>query len=311
VAKASAVALLSWGKLALAGEPAQLELAWVAPPECPSAASVREEALRLASTDDRPLPRIHARVTIEHAPDTGYLLTLTTAMAEPGTHQTVRADTCAGAARAAAVTLALILNPVASRVEIEPRSSNRAVPQPKDTERSREQSIPVRWAALGLVGVQYGLLPKVGPTLGAELGGKYGPASAWLGVAYGPSQRAMLEARPALGGELSLVQVFGHGCWALVDGRLALNLCAGLDFSRVAGRGLGVTDEKNGAISWLSAFGGPALELPIPDIFLLRLETFASAPLHRPRALLEEEGDVYRPGRVSARIHAGVGAALP
>jgi hypothetical protein len=48
-------------------EGAPLELGWVSPSECPAGTAIKEEALRLASADGRPLPRVRARVTIERA----------------------------------------------------------------------------------------------------------------------------------------------------------------------------------------------------------------------------------------------------
>jgi len=62
------VALLAVTVRGFAGNEAPpLDLAWQSPPECPTGTEISEDALRLASADGRPLPRVQAKVTIERA----------------------------------------------------------------------------------------------------------------------------------------------------------------------------------------------------------------------------------------------------
>jgi len=63
-----AVALLAVTERGFAeNEASPLDLAWQSPPECPTGTEITEDALRLASADGRPLPRVQAKVTIERA----------------------------------------------------------------------------------------------------------------------------------------------------------------------------------------------------------------------------------------------------
>jgi hypothetical protein len=289
-----------------ANEAAALELSWLSPPECPTGKVIRDEAVRLASADGRPLPSVRAKVTVQRD-ESDYVLTLTTGAAGPNSIQTFRAGTCRAVAQAAAVTLALLLNPAgASHSSAGPEQA----PQSRRAS-AREPSRPIRAAAIGLVGAQFGLLPKIGPTFGAELGIYYGPASVWLGGAYGPLQRTMLEGQPNVGGELALGQAMLYGCWALTARSPRLNLCAGLDFSRVSGHGVGVTDQRVGTIYWLSALGGAAAEVAVHPNIVLRAGAFAATPFSHPAAFVADAGDVHRPATVTANLHAGLGGVWP
>jgi len=90
-----AVALLAVTAQGFAeNEAPPLDLAWQSPAECPTGKEITEDALRLASADGRPLPRVQAKVTIERAGDSEYLLTLSTPSAASGSSQRFRAGTC-------------------------------------------------------------------------------------------------------------------------------------------------------------------------------------------------------------------------
>lgn len=297
------MAALTWAELGFAGNVAPpLELAWASPAECPSGKAVADDALRLASADGKPLPSVRAKVSIQRTQGSDYVLTLTTETAGSGSIQRFRAGSCKAVAQAAAVTLALLLNPAGAPESVAPS----AMSSP-----GRRKSLPLHVAAVGFVGAQVGHLPQVGPTFGGELGLQLGRASAWLGGVYGPPQRAMLKGEPNLGGELSLVQATLSGCGAVVAPNPRLNLCAGMDFSRVSGRGVGVVDEKVGAISWFSATAGVVTELAVHRNIALRFGAFAGAPLSHPAAFVEGAGDVHRPGAAIAKLQVGVATVWP
>jgi hypothetical protein len=308
LAALAAFAAFTWATLGFAAEErAPLELAWLSPEECPSGKTVADDALRLASADGKPLPNVRAKVRIERTEGSSYVLTLTTETGGSGSVQSFRAANCSAVAQAAAVTLALLLNPSGASHPAPPTKRPLAVPP----EPASRQSLPLRSAAFGLVGAQFGLLPKVGPTFGAELGLELGRASAWLGGAYGPPQRALLKGQKNVGGELSLVHAMFYGCGAIAASSPSLNLCAGLDFSRVSGRGVGVADERVGAIYWFSVLGGAVTDLALHRNIALRIGAFAAAPLDHPAAFVEGAGDVQRPAAVIANLHAGVGVVWP
>jgi hypothetical protein len=298
------MAAFTWAGTGLAGEEASpLELAWVSPQECPSGKTVADDALRLASADGKALPNVRAKVSIERVEGSSYVLTLTTETGGSGSVQTFRAANCSAVAQAAAVTLALLLNPTGASHSAP--KTNGVRPEP-----ASRRSLPLRAAAFGLVGAQFGLLPKMGPTFGGELGLGLGRASAWLGAAYGPPQRTLLKGQN-IGGELSLFHAMLHGCGAIAMSSPSLNLCAGLDFSRVSGRGVGVADEKVGAIYWFSVLGGAVTDLALHRNVALRIGAFAGLPLDHPAAFVEGAGDVQRPAAVLANLHAGLGVVWP
>jgi hypothetical protein len=300
------VALLACARPGFAGnEPGGLDLSWQSPPECPTGGEIRAEALRLASAESKLLPSVRAKVTIEKEGESSYVLTLTTGAAGPSAIQTFRAGTCRAVAQAAAVTLALILNPTDPLVASDSAGSG-------SRQAATRASDPIRAALVGLAGLQLGSLPKIGPIFGAELGLNDGPASVWLGGAYGPSQRAMVDGQPnGVGGELALGRGMLYGCWALRGHRPSLNLCTGLDFSRISGRGVGVTDGRAGAVYWFSALGGGTTEVALLGNIVLRLGAFVATPFSHPAAFVENAGTVHRPATVTASLHAGAGVVWP
>jgi hypothetical protein len=300
---------LVWTEAALANhDDLPLELAWESPPECPTGQAVREEALRLASTDGRRLPRVEAEVVVERADDSSYVLTLTTGDSDSGSSQTFRAGTCRAVAKAAAVTLALLLNPASSEAKPEELPRRNGSPH-------GENAVPIRWGLVGQVGAQIGFLPEMGLTVGAETGLELGAFSAWLGGVYGFPQRTMLEADPDVGGKLALASGFAYGCWALVAAAPRLSLCAGLDLSRVAGRGVGVAEEKVDSVYWFSALGGAQADIAVHSNAVVRIGAFAAPALGRPVIFVEDypndAGELFRPSRVSGKLYAGIGALLP
>jgi hypothetical protein len=74
---------------------------------------------------------------------------------------------------------------------------------------------------------------------------------------------------------------------------------------------VGIEEQRSEAISWFSALGGVAADLPVHANLFVRLGAFAAAPFTRPKAFVESAGDVHRPERVNARVHAALGAVLP
>jgi hypothetical protein len=217
--------------------------------------------------------------------------------------QTFRAGTCRAVAQAAAVTLALLLSPADPLAAETDPDLRRAARKPTD---------PIRAALVGLAGLQSGLLPKIGPTLGAELGLSRGAASVWLGGSYGPPQRVLAAGQAnGEGGELALGRGTLYGCWAFRMPNPRLNACAGLDFSLVYGRGVGVADERSGRIYWFSGVGGATAEVAAHEYVLVRLGAFVAAPFTHPAAFVEDAGNVHEPATVTASLHAGVGVVWP
>jgi hypothetical protein len=308
-----------------------LELDWTAPPECPTGPVVREDVLRMARVDERPLPSVRASVTVRKPNASDYILILTIGSSPPGAARTFHASTCRTVADAAAVTLALVLNPNArqeraSQVSASagpgrgPASSVRDVAPAEPRRRTRgadHASWLLRWGFAGLVGAQYGLLPELGPLFGGEVGAIFGPLSWWAGAFYGPQQETTVDARSGAGGQLALLGGAAYGCWAPWRDASRLGLCAGAEISQAYGRGIGDIDWQEGRMRWVSALSGPQLDLWLGGQFAVRLGGFLALPLARPSAVLEniamakQRAVVHQPARVGGRVYAGLAGHLP
>lgn len=119
---------LSWfvGLLCLGAAPAhaQLAIAWDAPDECPDAGVVRAEVLRLLGGELPEQLDLDAH-GVAHAAEGGWRLTLRTSMAGAEGERVIEGDACDDLGSAAALVLALMIDPSAvATLEPEPRTES-------------------------------------------------------------------------------------------------------------------------------------------------------------------------------------------
>jgi hypothetical protein len=86
--------------------------------------------------------------------------------------------------------------------------------------------------------------------------------------------------------------------------------CLGAEVTRLAGRGTGVYDPKDGAIWWASASGGLTAAWRVGGAVSLRLAALALVPLARPEVFLDDVGRVHRPAALGAHVRLGVDLAF-
>jgi len=287
-----AMAALSTGA-AEPGSPApSLQLEWEAPPPCPGQAEVVAEVARLVGRRPRvPADRLLVvRARASAAPDGSWQLQMILATRDGIRERTLKSRSCAEVADAAALIMAMAIDPAAAL------AARPQPPEPGPAPEARSWFAVVRGGAAADAGMLPGLGPGVIFGAGAALGGFSIEAQA----AYWPPRRADLPGRPGVGGELRAWSGGLQASWwrrARVEG----GLVAGVDAALYTGTGYGVTDRATAHALSLGVVAGPAVRWRIGERFALRLDSGLGLMIIRPRFTLQDLGTVFQPGALVGR----------
>lgn len=294
---------------------------------------LHDEVLRLARIGADAPRRLEAEIEVEKSPAAPFSLALSTRLDGVSGERRFEGSSCQAVIEAAALTLALMLNP-----EVQPPrgvAADEGPPSPARADTSRpnparrlpersqmpgprpslpfERAVPpveLRGTFAALAGVQAGLLPSTGPELSAAIGLSTRRLGAFLTASYVPAQDVRLPGQDA-GGRLWAASANLLGCWsALVGVTGSVGPCAGVELSRVSGRGLGVDEPNDGAIIWASAAAGVSGGLRLSPSFELRGAVLGLVPLARPEVFLDDIGQVHEPGSLAGRAQAGLAIDL-
>ncbi|HEX6272933.1 MAG TPA: hypothetical protein VFZ53_07835 [Polyangiaceae bacterium] len=306
-----------------------LSLAWHAPSDCPTGASVTRAVEMLITRP--PARTLEAELTIRKKGER-YAAEIKT----PRGERKLDGESCRAVSEAVAMVLALAIDPdaspsdaafaafdepdvtapvdssVAERAPAPPpaaatpapprRDEPRALPSRADEPAGGTRAPRFIAAAFGLVEV--GMLPQA--TFGASLGLgiAFGRFSAELGPMALLPRAGSLEDNPEKGGEIDYLGGHAAACFTPFAAR-RLDACATFEVGRLAGTGFGVTEELSGEALWL----GPGLfgagRLPIAAGFEGQARVGAALALNRPEFVLDELGNVHRPALVSLRAELG------
>lgn len=307
--------LLAWS-FAVAVAPLA-EPHWRAPPECPDAAELRAQVAAHGVS----LDGVEIRGEISGAPSTGYRLALDVVHGGIGETRSIDARACASLVRAAALVVALGVDPVAiverHAVPIEPVPTPERPTTPPggarapiDAPRAESSSPPPsrsRWRPWFSVGggVERGALPGITGGVAAALvvrrrGVRLELGGAWLGP-----RTAGID----VGGvrvQLGVVTV--RGCPELVLPRASVPLCLGVELGAMRGDGRDAPAARTVHGFWAAPTASAGVRLGRGAFgFLARAEVAVAAA--RPAFELRDPGDpleVFTPGAVSARLWLGV-----
>jgi hypothetical protein len=295
----------------------RLALSWTAPAGCPDAAAVRTEVHRLLGGEAHAAARvvIVTAVVVEERPG-AWQVTLETPRA--GGIRVVRGSTCAAIGDAAAVILALMIDPTAvleprrppasapaRRAASQPATAPQPPPRPPAPPASpRPRRVAGRVAVFG--GVDVTSLPGTSPGVGGSGALQLGRQRLELGFEYWTGARGHVAARPAAGGDLDLWLFTLSTCRALLAGRVELGPCLGLDLGRLHGSGFGVARPGEGAALWVALRGGVLASWEFARRWALFARLEAVIPLQRPRFVLTNVGPVYRPAAAGERSLLGL-----
>ena len=281
-----------------------MHLEWSAPPECPDAETVRSEVIRLTRGVTSTSEHLDAQISIRRIDRSMWVLSLATVFDGLRGERTLSAASCKSLAEAAALTLALILNP-----ELASTATPPPVNQPPGPPRVAIEPSPPRlvWQVGAHAGIVAGVLRDASSWFAVSLGVARGRASVRLVPSVAPPQDLFLATEPSVGGRVWVASLSGLGCWAVIDGRrLVLNACAGLDATRLDGRGLGVLHPRDTSVSWNAGELATLVDFRLARRLLIELGATGLLPLTRPAVYLEGIGEVSRPAILGLRASAGL-----
>jgi hypothetical protein len=343
--KVHVLAVLMATMPAMADESRPVLLTWSGPGDCPSGERVVARVEQLLSRAKRVGRPLVAEATIAAERD-GYRLDLSTEHGEKRLRRTVHAEACEELADAAALILALWIDPAllteqnqmseqnrsegAAEPATRPSGPTRAVTeQNRIGEQNRSEgaaepttrpSAPARapsarrlhWRVIAGPVVDFGSLPTLAP--GLEVGGgvEVGRLVATLSSQWFPYSRRQIADEPPKGGTFSLLTAMARVCYQPLE-RFALAGCAGgeLGVLRAEGYGTALNDERS--IFWASVGPGFEVLLPVSGKVSVRGAGDVLFALQRPNFLLHNVGSesVYEPQAVSLRLAVGLLLRFP
>lgn len=307
-------------------------LHWTAPPGCPDAQAVRDEAARRSRGDDRPVDA----VGIVRAEQGAWVLELTL-RGSTVEQRTIRASSCTALAEAAGLLIAVAADPTLAPEQGEPVVPAVAIETPKPVPEPVPEATPPSPIAtppvtpdpdppprrrsraratirIDAVGQFLRVLPAVaGFGVGGAIGVMWPHARAELrGHWYLPSDATEASA-PRAGGRIDLWTIAPAGCWVPTwrRGSLALPLCGGVELGGMRGRSIGV-DESGGATALFLSITADATLVysPIPRLGL-RLGPQVAILARRPAFNLRDREPLFAAGPAALRLVAGIELRLP
>ncbi len=285
-----------------------LRLTWEAPPGCPDLANQRAEIRRRAGASGRtPSTPVIAHGAIRAAPSGGYDLLLRTNVDGAQGERLLAGNDCHQLAEAAALVLALLINPDATSFEPEP---SRAVtlPPPPAPPASSVAVRPRPGHGLGIGAVwATGVLPSAAAGLSATVFYQRGIwALAFLMTGFLPDDREAPILRQASASFYRLESALQLCAGSSTDRRVGGALCLGGALVRLHGQSTGVSDPGQATAYWPEASLAGLGRLRLTAATQLRL----GADLHglggRPDFAIAGLGNVYRPAAYNLRAILGV-----
>jgi hypothetical protein len=306
-------------------------LTWAAPAGCPSQDDVHARIARLVPPGVAPPPwRVRAAIT--PGPDHHSTLLLTFQSGERTRNRAIDATSCEELADAAAVILALALDPTARPLESPPQDSASVVPPPTATQpppaEAPQPASPVPPAHDRTVPAPGPRLPRIGVSLlgGASVGVLATPAFggaaafAWSsgpvrlelqGAWFPPAHVALSTAQ--IGGNFELLAAGAGACVSVLSaGRLLLAPCVGGEVGLLTARGSGaaVGQSKEASSVWGALKTGALLVWHATPRLGLRLGVDGVVPLTRDHFFVPGAGDVHQAAPVAGQTLAGVEATF-
>jgi hypothetical protein len=320
---------------------AGVELVWSAPPGCPREAAVRAEVERLVGRGARAGAEapVHAAALVTYDQRRWRAtIAITGADASPRQRE-IEGETCAQVADAAAVIVALAIDPAAGSslaappkpvasppsppLSPPPASPPLLVPQPpvqltplgpsaplspvppSPAPQSRPMSKRLALGIKAVGGVDIQSLSK--PWLGVGLGGILGFSQNRIEIAmFGWLPEVVnMPRKPYVGAQISLFVGSARYCRTIVSGTLGLAGCGGMELGSIHAASFGVSSRSAGSAFWLAPGLGLVGLLSSSRHLALSFELAGVAPSFRRSFWITGLGEVYRPPELTVRAVMG------
>lgn len=316
------------------GVGAAIELEWTAPAECPSADEVRANVAQLLGGASASEP-VRAQVTVSREP-AGFAAELVLVIGEQRSERRLVAAQCSALADAAAVVIAVTVDPVHA-VGAEMREEAAPLPEPPSepslatADASPASAVaepePIAVPVVGVApmppprrvvrrpgvylrvfgGVDYGDAPKATGALGGAIGLFGHGWRAELDASGAFPRTTELTRAPGVRARLGRWSLAARGCGVPGRGRIEVPLCGAIEAGAISGEGRGETVDPQRRVlrPWIAAVLGPALAVRVVPRLAVLIGADVVVPLWRARFVIGDD-TVHRPTRVGVRGLAGV-----
>ena len=332
--------VLSASSSASADPQTAIDLSWSAPLECPTRDQILAEVGELTG-ERMPTQKWRVEATVERRSAQRWVLRLTTKIDddENSNVRNLAAPSCSEIAHAAAVMLAIDVDPKAAAVASEDTDQALNADDSRSAENSNApQPRPIRmvlpapstglgtadapptsgffhhaeveqnsFAASALGGGSVGISTTPAFGMGLALAWLHSQSRLEIGGQWFPSSHVDGSLQDG-GGEFDLLLGEVTGCWSVVPGRIAnLATCAGAQVGRLraTGAGSGLEQSTSSDSLWLAPKAGGLFTMNASRTLALRLADFI-APLERSSFVVAGEGSIHTPSLVAFETLAGV-----
>ena len=274
-----------------ASEP-ELALTWQAPAGCPAPADVEAQFARLIGGPAR-LPsgkHIDATAVVRASAAEHWSLELSTTLDGALGKRHLTGDSCASVSSAAALILALMIDPAAAERALLAPPAHAPEPAPTGPPAARAPEAvvaaapapepnPVRAFARLFGGAVLALLPEPAPAAGLAAGARRRWLAGELRLVATTERR--VNATPDVGGDFRLLVGGARACGALGGRAVVWQLCAGGEVERLTGRGI-ASPAATQSVLLGAATGGLLVTVPLGARAGLSLDVDGALRLYHP-----------------------------
>ncbi|HKQ71471.1 MAG TPA: hypothetical protein VJT73_19135 [Polyangiaceae bacterium] len=293
-----------------------VDIQWEAPPECPDVNEVRSTTERLLGQplDTPRSQQLLARAKVRRTAAGNWEVSFTLASNERSTDEVFAAKQCRTLADAAAMKVAMAVDPTAvveSVMSLPAKAATNKARTPESAAPLLAPPVAAPRAALRAVsGSGFGFLPNVSPGVGlfgavistgfrAELGGQF----FWGTEARYPDH-------PEVGATLQLASGVLRGCATPSAGMVEFPICGGVEFGVMRGEGFGVATTYQASSPWAALSIGPAVRIRMGSVFSLWIEANSVMPFIRPGFRMRNLNTLFSAPSGGARAWVGVEMVL-
>lgn len=297
-----------------------LRLTWRAPAECPSGAEVEAqiEGLFNGRGPTSASKRLDAVSTIVRSARDVWIVRLETDLDGVHGERSLQGETCEAVSSAAALILAMALDPEAvgrglaapraARPSQEPRATpiggpSTTVVAAADVGPGHE---PWRPEAAALAAVVFSVLPRPAAAAGLIGGVKHRGLDIEVMVLLSEEIRAQAMSHGGAGGSFHLLSAGARLCRDVWRHLWVVGLCAGGTVDRIDASGFGVTNPGSGSVITFAGLGTLTISVPLTRHVFAGVDAGLEGRLYRPRFDLGGVGVVYETPSLSASSGASL-----
>jgi hypothetical protein len=314
-ALAPLLAVLFGAASAGAAEP-ELSLSWQAPVGCPTQKDVETQFARLLGGPKRVPTGKHIDASaVLRAPATDrWALELSTVLEGATGRRNLSGDSCASVSQAAALILALMIDPAAAERVGEASAPPPPPPPPPPTVIAPAPPpppapTPVSLVARAFAGGVFALLPTPAPAAGVALGARRGRLSAELSGLGTLESRADSASLTTAGADLRLIAGGARACGALGGHAVIWQACLGGELELVTGSGFGARGAHTETVKMLAGTGALLVAIPVGAHVALSIDLGAAVRAYHPAFVLnlpDGTSQLHRVPSASFSTAAGV-----